>query len=322
VTLADVTRAGLLAAVEEFNRLGREAFLAAHGFSRSKAYFLDHEGQLYDSKPLMGHAHGVDTGTPWGPRDFSGGDKTVARQLEDLGFTVAFLPNPEWTRDELILACEAVEANGWQRLDINDERVRVLSHLLQSPAIHRGRRNPEFRNPAGVALKTRSLATPGQGHLCDEIRGEFLADPVGMRALAGRTRELLQTPDGTYVGPDPADLDIDEIGAREGGVALRAHLRRERDPRLRRLKIAEAKRGGEPIACEACGFDFGRVYGDRGRDYIECHHRTPLHVTGETDTRLSDLALICSNCHRMVHRTHPWLTVEALRVLVACRTKG
>ncbi|MCA2215827.1 HNH endonuclease [Jidongwangia harbinensis] len=69
------------------------------------------------------------------------------------------------------------------------------------------------------------------------------------------------------------------------------------------------------MAGEACGFDFGPVYGPRGQDYIECHHRTPLHVIGETSTRLTDLALVCSNCHSM----RPWLTVEALGKLVAAQ---
>ena len=109
------------------------------------------------------------------------------------------------------------------------------------------------------------------------------------------------------------------IPAGEGGVALRAHLRRERDPSLRRRKIADTKRRGLPVACEACEFDFGQAYGSHGLDYIECHHRIPLHATGETQTRLADLALLCSNCHRMIHHTKRWLTVEELKDLVAAQ---
>ena len=106
----------------------------------------------------------------------------------------------------------------------------------------------------------------------------------------------------------------------EGGIALRAHLRRERDPRLRRKKIAATKRRGLPVACEVCSFDFGAEYGPHGLDYIECHHRVPLHVSGETQTRLADLALPCSNCHRMIHRSKQWLTVEDLQNIVAAQT--
>src|SRR4029077_11599191 len=112
------------------------------------------------------------------------------------------------------------------------------------------------------------------------------------------------------------DLDAADSFAREGGVALRAHLRRERDPKLRRRKLADTKKRGLPIACEVCSFDYAQAYGSHGLDYIECHHRIPLHVTGETKTRLSDLALLCSNCHRMIHRSKHWLTVEELKQLV------
>jgi hypothetical protein len=73
-------------------------------------------------------------------------------------------------------------------------------------------------------------------------------------------------------------------------VLLKTHLRRERNSTLKPRKIAEAKKLGLPIACEACGFDFSRTYGLRGTDYIECHHRTPLHVTGPVKTKTKDLA--------------------------------
>ncbi|MGC4903099.1 HNH endonuclease [Micromonospora echinospora] len=322
MTLADVTRDGVLAAVQEFDRLGRAAFLKSTGFGRSKAYYLDHQGNLYDSKPIVGYAHGVSTGTAWGPSNFSGGDKTVAQLLQGLDFTVAFLPNPDWTRDEIILACDLVQSNGWRQLDANDERVRSLSDLLQSRAIHRGRRNPDFRNPAGVALKTYNIVTDrSNGNQLDKlVRQDFQAHPAEMRSLADRIRGLLH--EGLGAEPVIDDPDLDELSMREGGVTLREHIRRERSPKLRRQKLAEAKRRGVAIACEVCGFDFQRVYGDRGRDYIECHHRTPLHVSGETDTRLSDLALICSNCHRMAHRGSPWLTVEQLKALVAASSAG
>ena len=135
--------------------------------------------------------------------------------------------------------------------------------------------------------------------------------------MAARIRELL-TSDQTNGNAVPS-LDVDDTAAGEGGLALRAHLRRERDPKLRGRKIADAKRRGLPIACEVCSFDFGQVYGSHGLDYIECHHRVPLHVTGQTQTRLDDLALLCSNCHRMIHRTKQWLTIEELRSILAAQ---
>jgi 5-methylcytosine-specific restriction protein A len=323
VTLGDVTRTGVLAAVVEFDRLGRDAFLKSTGFGPARAYFLQHDGRLYDSKAIVGYAHGVSTGVPMRPKDFSGGDDTVAQRLGTLGFEVLNLERPDWTRDEIILACALAESNGWRQVYDHDERARELSQLLQSPAIHPLPRHPDFRNPAGVGQKTRNIADKhpdhrgkrSNGNYLDEVvLKEFLADPIGMRAMAKRIRELLTT-DGA-INTELPDLDTADIPEGEGSVALRAHLRRERNPKLRRRKLDHTKRRGLPIACEVCDFDFGHAYGSHGLDYIECHHRTPLHVTGKTQTRLSDLALLCSNCHRMIHRTKRWLTVEELKELV------
>jgi 5-methylcytosine-specific restriction enzyme A len=324
VTFADVTATGVRVSIEEFDRLGREAFLRSTGFGHAQTYFLERDGRLYDSKAVAGYAHGVSTGTSLGPHDFSGGDKTVASRLQALGFKVLNLRKPDWTRDEIILACALVEANGWKQLDANDPRVRALSELLQSRAIHSATpRNPDFRNPSGVARKTLNIATnhpahrgaPSNGnHLDTEVLYDFLADSARMNAMAARIRELLARDEAAAT--DPPDLDSEDIIAGEGGLALRAHLRRERDPKIRRAKLADVKRRGLRIACEVCRFDFGRTYGSHGLDYIECHHRTPLYVTGQTQTRLADLALLCSNCHRMIHRAKQWLTVEELHELV------
>lgn len=133
----------------------------------------------------------------------------------------------------------------------------------------------------------------------------------------GYVRDLLSSADAD--DEDVPDLDADDSGTGEGRA--RAHLRRERDPKLRRRKIADTKRRGLPLSCEVCTFDFSRMYGNHGADYIECHHRIPLHVTGETQTRLADLALLCSNCHRMIHRTKQWLTVEELQCIVVAQRR-
>jgi 5-methylcytosine-specific restriction protein A len=77
------------------------------------------------------------------------------------------------------------------------------------------------------------------------------------------------------------------------------------------------KRHGK-LACEACGFDFAIHYGDRGNGFIECHHIKPVAdiVEGQT-THIDDLVLLCSNCHRIIHRRRPWLSVIALKDLMS-----
>jgi 5-methylcytosine-specific restriction enzyme A len=316
--LLDVDEKGVLAAVAEFDRVGRRAFLKQHGFGAAREYFLDYAGELYDSKAIIGVAHGFSTGGPLRPQDFTGGDESVARRLEALGYTVARLRRPDWTRDEITLACEIVVNNGWRQLEAGDERVISLSTLLQSPANHGGRRHPDFRNPAGVARKTYNIVNPGSnGNRLDQVVSvEFRSNPDRMFAEAAMIRALLADAirRGSATLPDP---DLDDDGSDEGGVVLREHLRRERDPKLKGKKLADVRRRGEPIACEVCNFDFERVYGARGAGYIECHHRVALSLTGQTKTRLSDLVLLCSNCHRMIHRRRPWLTIDELADLTS-----
>jgi 5-methylcytosine-specific restriction protein A len=325
VTLADVTRPGVLTAIAEYDRVGRDQFLRSTGFRRARDYYLEFDGRLYDSKAIVGYAHGVDTGTPLRPSDFSGGDKTVAARLRSLDFIIRQFRRFDWTRDEIVLACALTQENRWRTVAQEDPRAVELSRLLQKPAIHplEGRA-PNFRNPAGVERKTADIVsrlpnyrgTPTNGNRLDgEVLQDFLNRPEEMRALAAAIAAELASSDETSSTKFP-DPDLADFSAEEGGVLLRAHLRRERSPRLRREKITDAKSRGQTIACEVCGFDFFQAYGPRGLDYIECHHRVPLHVSGRTRNRPEDLALICSNCHRMIHRKAPWLTVEELRELV------
>ena len=71
------------------------------------------------------------------------------------------------------------------------------------------------------------------------------------------------------------------------------------------------------VICMGCGFDFKRIYGERGEDYIEAHHLIPLHDLPEGKSvsmnPQKDFAVLCANCHRMVHRKKPMLTLNQLQ---------
>ena len=86
--LGDIQYDDILAATEEFRRLGRDNFLQTYGFGRARSYELVLDGMRYDSKAIAGVAHGHATGDFLTAGDFSGGAATVARRLRDLGFVV------------------------------------------------------------------------------------------------------------------------------------------------------------------------------------------------------------------------------------------
>ncbi|GAB3952927.1 HNH endonuclease [Streptomyces sparsus] len=324
-----ITRESVLKAVAEHDELGREAFLTKYGFGEAQSYVLVHEGNKYDSKAIAGVAHKWDQGRALGPKEFSGGKDHAAAWLKRVGFQVKEINNPDWARDEIILACHLVMQNDWKGLDAKDGRVVELSTLLQLLPIHaEAERNEKFRNPNGVARKTFDIATrhpdyqgkPTNGGALDvAVLHEFLARPQEMTEAARLIRQGIATGELRSLAPTQDEEFDDDYSAPEGRLLMRRHRARERNKALRKKKVASVLRRGGQLACEACGFDFEKVYGDRGAGYIECHHVVPLHEAGEGRTKLNDLALICANCHRMIHRRAPWPTPAELRASIAQR---
>jgi len=84
----------------------------------------------------------------------------------------------------------------------------------------------------------------------------------------------------------------------------------ERNLRARRACIAS-----HGHVCSVCGLDFGQRYGEVGVGFIHVHHVKPLSLTDTEYTvdPVNDLRPVCPNCHAMLHRTEPVLTIEQLR---------
>ena len=106
-----------------------------------------------------------------------------------------------------------------------------------------------------------------------------------------------------------------EGGSSEGAAKTVYTTIYERDPRVRRAFLK-----GKHPKCEVCGFDFEAVYGKLGAGYIEVHHKKPVSE-GERITGLNnDLVMLCSNCHRMIHRGRDhMITVEELKGIIGAK---
>lgn len=104
----------------------------------------------------------------------------------------------------------------------------------------------------------------------------------------------------------------------EGKQVLKQHLVRERNPKLIQLAKDCYKKKHDKLTCQVCGFDFEEKYGAIGIDYIEGHHTKPVsEMTIGEETKIEDIAMVCANCHRMLHRRRPWLTIEELTKLTS-----
>lgn len=139
-------------------------------------------------------------------------------------------------------------------------------------------------------------------------RGKQISVPKpGISAIPGYVR----FPDAE-TSPN-LDVDIHTDAASEGRQRLVLHLQRERNQTLVRSK----KRFAKSFACEVCGFSFARTYGAEASDYCEVHHLLPLsEVEHSTKTRIQDLAILCANCHRVVHLQNPPYTLTQVKAML------
>lgn len=250
-------------------------------------------------------------------------DQHITEQAEHLSVSRP----PSWSRDELILALELYLRNPDSTLGKKSPEVLELSELLNRLGLALGiARSNAFRNANGVYMKMMNYrrldpryTNHGRIGLTrgnkdeDVVWSEFSGDPQKLKAVAGAIRAVLDK----RAKNDGLGFVEDEEGiteAAEGRLLTRLHRIRERSHQLVKQRKKSALEAHGHLFCEACGFDFGRSYGDSAGSIIDCHHTKPVHTLAEGEkTRLKDLALLCANCHRVVHAFRPWLSIEELR---------
>lgn len=102
------------------------------------------------------------------------------------------------------------------------------------------------------------------------------------------------------------DTASEEEAQTEGESILERRRYRQHTKIERNSKAARLAKQVHGYVCQCCGFDFRTIYGELGAEYIEAHHLTPLSELPE-DVPVSqdpkkDFAVLCANCHRMIHR--------------------
>ena len=99
---------------------------------------------------------------------------------------------------------------------------------------------------------------------------------------------------------------------------------REREIRSNRVersrKLVERAKEIHGLSCQACGFNFEKAYGGHGAGFIEVHHKVPVAEAakeggGKVDAKAA-MAVLCSNCHRMIHRGSELLEIDDLKAIV------
>ncbi|MFS0773834.1 HNH endonuclease [Sphingomonas sp. 1P08PE] len=239
--------------------------------------------------------------------------------------------NPAWSRDELTLALDLYVKTGGNPTAQDDAALEALSSILNK--MHRlngGTGSDTLRNRNGVYLKVMNFRSSDPSYLDqgkvgmqrgNRLEGVLWAEYDGRLPDLARDAEAIRQ---AVSGADEALLAklpfVEPYEGEEGGVIMSLHKRYERDPKL----IAEKRKAAAGnSACEVCGFDFKATYGELGAGYIEVHHTKPVHTLKPgAKTKLSDLALLCANCHRMAHRRGAALSLSALRTAIGLSGEG
>lgn len=193
-------------------------------------------------------------------------------------------------------------------------------------------RHPIARTYEVVAVYPGAKAHVGEAQWCTLAAPDAVLFPVGrrpkcadwpagqgMRRWARRQRSKgasHQALLGIYRAITNRGLPAPKHAAESGDIELEAFegslqrlfvIHRKREAKLRAAKIRQAlEQGSGHLRCEVpgCSFDFLETYGEIGRNYAVVHHRKPLASLSSagSKTSLDDLAVVCPNCHAMIHR--------------------
>lgn len=139
---------------------------------------------------------------------------------------------------------------------------------------------------------------------------------LGELELAYEESEASEATDGLVSAEDleeVAELPRKQYVEARHRLSNHKRLEKSRNPALVRDAKAAFLRSNGSLWCEVCGFDFGAHYGERGNGYIHAHHIRPVaEIEPDTVLTIDDLAMVCANCHAMLHRA-PWISVGQLR---------
>jgi 5-methylcytosine-specific restriction protein A len=233
--------------------------------------------------------------------------------------------NPNWTRDETILVLDLLERSRRKAPAKTSAQVKELSEFLRAYAVHPlNARNAEFRDPDGVYRKMHNLLS------CDlpigkkglktskmdrAVWAEFIDGDKSTQTEARRIRASA-TALKSLESLEEAD-DDEEVT--EGSMSEKVHRRRDRARGLRpKVLNRHRKANGGKLHCDCCSAKERKRLGAVAEAEFEAHHKVPLASdAGKTKTKVSDLVVLCANCHRLIHalmrRRNAHVTIAELR---------
>jgi 5-methylcytosine-specific restriction enzyme A len=162
----------------------------------------------------------------------------------------------------------------------------------------KGQRTRAYENASVVSVFYSSDDLPHDAVLVSDLR-RFLA-------LYTKLTAKMDESDATQSNEAPAEAKTGLESRR-----YRWHLRAEG----RNSAVAREAKRIHGYTCQVCSRDFRKDLGPLGEACIDAHHLTPFSAMDRRPRKLdpkTDFAVVCSNCHRMLHTETPPMPVQQL----------
>ena len=252
---------------------------------------------------------------------------------------------PDWKKEEIILLLDFHFRFRIKILNQKHPAVKELCDTLKYINRENGIsesviNNSSFRSESSVIIKRRAIKEIDEGlerktshsKLDYELWSYYNVNLIELKRIAQSIREKYNIPaflknigylfpiceeNYEYIILQYKTKNKNSTVAVEGKSKLRIHYSKERNQYIVKEKKLWALDKFGKLQCEVCEFDFYEVYGEIGKDFIECHHLKPLsEISRQEIIRIEDLALVCSNCHRMIHRESDILSLDELKSVI------
>lgn len=72
------------------------------------------------------------------------------------------------------------------------------------------------------------------------------------------------------------------------------------------------------LNCFVCDFNFEKVYGVIGKEFMHVHHKKAISLNKNEETDpAKDLVPVCPNCHAMLHKRSPPFSIEEMKQIIS-----
>lgn len=234
--------------------------------------------------------------------------------------------NPDWTREELILALNLYFDLDQGQMHKGHPDVVRLSNELRELNIHTEIPDSQkFRNPSGISRRLGNFKTMDSGYkgeglvnsgkLAKEIFKEFDHHRDKLRKEADFIRQLNLKPKSEKK-TNPSEQKVNY----KSEFLFQFHKNKEKDPLVNKIKKEMVLANSKTLKCEVCSYNSVSVFGELGNDLMEIHYNKELKTDpGLEASSMEDFIIVCSNCHKALDKIYGLLNADDLRIIIRKR---